>query len=262
MRKKEEKLGEIRKNKETLGGYEMKIIEYNKYSDIWIEFQDEYKVKIHTKYDEFKKGNIKNPYYPSVYGIGYLGQGKYKVSVNKKHTKAYTVWYSMLQRCYEPYYLNEHPTYRDCIVCKEWLCFQNFCEWFYKYYYECNGEKMCLDKDILIKGNKIYSPNTCIFVPERINSLIIKCDANRGKYPIGVNWHKATNKFSVQCRIVDKNNKKKQEYLGIYDTIEEAFKVYKNFKENYIKKIANEYKESIPKEVYDALYKYKVEIND
>ena len=80
-----------------------------------------------------------------VYNIGYLGQGKYKSRENGKSTKAYEVWKKMLQRCYDPYYINKYPSYIDCYVCDEWLCFQNFAKWFYKHYYECSGEKMCLD---------------------------------------------------------------------------------------------------------------------
>lgn len=258
----EERLGEIRKNKESLGGYTMQIIEYNRYKDIIVEFQDKHKTKIHTNYQAFLKGEVKNPFYPIVYGVGYLGEGKYKTSENGKKTDAYKVWYGMLQRCYDPYYLNKHPTYIDCYVCEEWHNFQNFAKWFHKHYYECNGEKMHLDKDILVKGNKIYSSDTCIFVPERINSLFTKCDRKRGKYPIGVSPHKLTNKLQAKCSILDKNDKNKTEFLGCYNTSKEAFLAYKQFKENYIKQVADEYKELIPNKLYDALYRYEVNIGD
>lgn len=196
-----------------------------------------------------------------VYNIGYLGQGKYKSRENGKSTKAYEVWKKMLQRCYDPYYINKYPSYIDCYVCDEWLCFQNFAKWFYKHYYECSGEKMCLDKDILIKGNKIYSPNTCVFVPERINTLFVKCNKTRGEYPIGVNFKKKINKFQARCSVL-KDNENKSIYLGVYPTVNEAFLAYKQYKENYIKQVADEYKDLIPTKLYDALYKYEVEIND
>ena len=257
LKQREERLGEVNYNtSDTL----MRIVEYNSATDIIIEFQDEYKAKIHTTYREFKKGGIKNPYHPCVLGVGYYGVGKYKSrGKDGKKTKAYKYWYYMLERCYDPYKLNKHPTYIDCYVCDEWLCFQNFCKWFYENYYEIDGEKMRLDKDILIKGNKVYSPDTCMIVPERINSLFVKCDKSRGEYPIGVNHHKLTNKLQVNC-----NTLEKYEYLGLFPLNKpfQAFTCYKNFKENYIKKIANEYKEFIPKKLYDALYKYEVEIND
>lgn len=250
------KIGETNVSNE---GYVMKIVEYNGVRNIIIEFQDEYRTKVHTNYQAFKKGQVKNPYYPSVCGIGYLGQGKYKVSVNKKQTKAYEYWRHMLTRCYDPYYLDKHPTYRDCIVCDEWLCFQNFAEWFYKHYYEIPNERMELDKDILIKGNKIYSSKTCCFVPQRINILYTKRQNYRGEYPIGVYYHKIKSVLEVWC-----NTLEKKKYLGSFslDRPFQAFTCYKNYKEDYVKKVADIYKDTIPKELYKALYKYEVEIND
>lgn len=263
LKQKQERLGEIRKNKKSLGGYEMKIIEYNKAIDIIVEFQDEYKTKVHTTYQNFKKGEVKNPYHPSVYGVGYYGQGRYESRANEKQTKAYKVWKSMLQRCYDPYYINREPAYIDVYVCEEWLNFQNFAKWFYKNYYECNNERMELDKDILIKGNKIYSPKTCIFVPKIINDLFIKNNRNRGKYPIGVieyydkKW--GYKRLGVKCNVLEG-----RDFLGYFsiDKPFQAFTCYKNYKENYIKKIADEYKDLIPKELYDAMYRYQVEIDD
>ena len=253
---KNERLGEINISNE---GYKMKIIKYNKYSDIVIEFQDKHKAKVHTEYKHFKKGQVKNPYHPSVYDVGYIGQGKYKVSVNRKQTKVYEHWRDMIKRCYDPYDLNKHPAYIDIYVCDEWLCFQNFAKWFYKNYYEIEGEKMQLDKDILVKNNKIYSPNTCVFVPQRINSLFVKQQRKRGEYPIGVSPHKSTNKLQVNC-----NTLEKYEYLGLFPLNKpfQAFMVYKNFKENYIKQVADKYKDLIPQKLYEALYRYEIEIND
>ena len=243
-------------------GYEMKIVEYKNANDIIIEFQDEYKTETHTDYKSFKKGEVKNPYHKSVFGVGYIGIGKYKSKRNGKLTKEYKYWQKMLQRCYDPYYLDRHLTYRDCMVCEEWLNFQNFAKWYETNYYEILNEKICLDKDILVKSNKIYSPETCIFVPNRINTLFIKSDAIRGEYPIGVSWHKKNNKFIAQCQILNKENNKKRINLGYYDSIEKAFLVYKNFKEKYIKEVADKYKELIPQRLYEAMYKYEIEIND
>ena len=243
-------------------GYEMKIIEYNNAHDIIVEFQDEYKAKIHTQYSNFKNGEVKNPFYPSIYGIGYIGIGKYKIKENGKITKAYKCWNSMFQRCYEPYTINKYPTYIDCYVCELWHCFQNFAKWYEENMYECNDEYMELDKDILCKGNKIYSPETCIIVPHRINSLFTKSNTRRGEFPIGVCWHKTSNKFMTSCSFLNENGKKKKKNLGIYNTVEEAFLTYKNFKEKYIKEIADEYKDLIPQKLYEAMYKYEIEIND
>ena len=122
---------------------------------------------------------------------------------------------------------------------------------------------MELDKDILYKNNKIYSPKTCIFVPQRINQLFIKQQRKRGTHSIGVSFTSDKTKLIVQCRI-NEGYGSKLEHLGRFPLSEpfHAFYTYKIFKENYIKQIADEYKSLIPQKLYDALYRYEVEIND
>lgn len=254
-KQKRERLG--KENYNTFGTL-MKIIEYNAYKDIWVEFQDEHKAKIHTEYQNFLRGNCKNPYDKTVCNIGYIGEGKYKSKINKKDTEPYKMWHHMIRRCYDTCQLNRRPTYTNCYVCKEWLNFQNFAKWYEENYYECNGEEMHLDKDILIKDNNVYSPSTCIVVPKRINCLFIKRQNDRGKYPIGVCYHNRDNVLEVWCC----NKECKQQYLGRFNNEKDAFNCYKQFKEGVIKQVADEYKDLIPKELYEALYKYEVEIND
>ena len=261
---KEERLGEVRKNKDSLGGYEMKIVEYYRGDNIIIEFQDEYKAKICSRYDQFENGSIKNPYHPSIYDVAYMGQGEYNsTNKNGKHTIEYEIWRDMIRRCYDPYWINNgNLTYKDSQVYKVWLNFQNFAKWYNENKY--GNEKLYLDKDILMKRNKIYSPETCVLVPKRINNLFTKNDINRGIYPIGVSYNKQHNKFYSSCSILDENGKKKKKSLGYYNTPEEAFLVYKNFKENYIKQVDDEYylQNKIPKKVYNALYNWIIEIDD
>ena len=237
-------------------GTKMKIVEYRKYSDITVEFQDEYKYKKKCSYKEFKNGKVKNPYDKEIFGIGYTGVGIYKISENKKLTKCYICWNNMLKRCYDPYYLNKRPTYRDCMVCEEWYNFQNFAKWYYDNYYEIEGERMCLDKDILVKGNKVYSPKTCVFTPNRINILFTKRNQIENDYPMGV--FPLREKIQVQC--CGLNDK----YLAIFEKheVRKAWLMYKLNKELVIQSIADEYKDLIPKKLYDAMYRYEVEIND
>lgn len=255
-KQKQERIGETNMSNE---GCEMKIVEYNKYSDIWIEFQDEHKARVHSSYKEFKNGTVKNPYYPSVCNIGYIGEGKYK---KKEYLLIYIVWRNMIHRCYDPYELNKHQTYIDCYVCEEWHNFQNFAKWWEENYYNCNNEMMCLDKDILYKKNNLYSPKTCIIAPERINKLFIKQQRKRGKYPIGV--HECYDKRCDYKYLSVRLSVGEMKYLGNFPLNRpfQAFTCYKNFKENYIKQVADEYKDLIPIELYEALYRYEVEIND
>ena len=255
--KNNNRIGERFRNRDELGGYEFVIIEYNNAKDLWVQFQDEHKSRVHTQYDKCLKGNVKNPYHTSVYGVGYLGQGKYKSTINSKNTKEYSEWKSMLQRGYDEKFHKKHHTYKDVIADEYFHNFQNYCKWREDNYYEIEGETMCLDKDILCKGNKIYAPDTCIFVPQRINTLFIKCDASRGEYPVGVHYDKQANKYVAFCQVENR-----PKYLGYYNTPEEAFQAYKEFKEQYIKQVADEYKDKIPQELYDAMYRYEIDIND
>ena len=163
----------------------MIIINYRKVKDIDVYFPKyDWTVK-GVQYYNFKKGNIKCPYEKRTYGICYLGEGKYKAWKNNKDTRVYKTWKSMLQRCYDEKLQEKYPTYKGCVVCDEWHNFQNFAKWYEDNYYEVCDEKMCLDKDILVKGNKIYSPETCIFVPQTINLLFNKNLNTRGDSVIG-----------------------------------------------------------------------------
>ena len=242
----------------TKEGYEIIIVKYNNNKDITIQFQDEYKTILeHREYKHCRDGSIKNPYHPSVQGVGFIGVGKYKSSINNKITDEYNEWQHMLKRGFNEELKKKYPTYKDVTVDKYFYNFQNYGLWREDNYYEIEGERMELDKDILYKGNKIYSPDTCIFVPNRINLLFIKCDGSRGDLPIGVCYCKRTNKYIALCQTLDD-----RKHLGYYNSPEEAFLAYKEFKEAYIKKVADGYKNRIPKELYDAMYKWEVEIND
>ena len=242
-------------------GSKMVIKEYrnNKNIDVYLPEYDW--VFEHAQYNQFKKGNIKCPYEPRYFGKGYLGEGKYKMSENGKLKKEFNIWYGMLQRCYDPEFHKRESTYKDCRVEEYLLNFQNMGEWIENNYYEIPGEQMCLDKDILCKGNKIYSRDTCIFVPKRINNLFTKSDKSRGKDPIGVDQLPSGN-YQVRCR----NGYGKQVYLGLYSTEEEAFNVYKQYKEKTIKETIDSYEGKIPEPFYSrlkiAMYNYKVDIDD
>ena len=258
MSKKINRVGEEGINK---FGSKMIIKEYRKYKDIDVYFPKYNWTVEHTQYTHFKNGNIKCPYEPRYYDKGYLGEGKYKVWENGKTTDEYNIWYNMLKRCYDPKCHKEYPTYKGCRVEDYLLNFQNMGEWIKENYYEIPGEKMCLDKDILCKGNKVYSRETCIFVPERINTLFVKRDNNRGKDPIGM-YQLSSGNYQVQCN----NEYGKYVYLGTYSTKEEAFQVYKEYKEKVIKKVIDSYEGKIPEPHYtrlkEVMYNYKVEIDD
>lgn len=245
-------------------GSKMIIIRYRMNRDIDVYFPEYNWTFKNTYYSVFKNGKIRCPYEKRYYGIGYIGEGKYKIhDKNGKLTKCYNTCHDMLKRCYDEKFHKNHPTYINCKVVKKWLNFQNFAEWYYDNYYEIEGQRMCLDKDIINKGNKIYSPENCIFAPEKINTLFVKRNNDRGEYPVGVYYNKRDKKFKTQCNVYDfEENKTKRKNLGLYNSSQQAFESYKEFKENHIKDVADYYKEQIPKKLYDAMYNYEIEIND
>lgn len=233
----------------------MKVVEYNLGKDIWVEFETGNRVN--TNWDHFIKGTVYNPYDKTVYKIGYAGEGRFKPSENRKNTPQYVTWHGMMKRCYSDKYLGKYPTYTGCSVCEEWLNFQNFAQWYEENYYQIDNEIMELDKDILIKNNKFYSPETCIFTPRKINGLFAKSTAIRGDLPIGVYYVDEIKPYRafIKCGGNSKN-------IGGFYTPEEAFNAYKEFKENYIKQLAVDYENKIPNVLYHALMNYVVEIND
>lgn len=258
-KKEEEKALRLFETNKNNDGCLMKIIEYNNSTDMVVEFQDKYKAKIHTRYTLFKKGAIRNPYHTSVYNIGIIGN-KYPIRIDGKIIKEYQTWHDMLQRCFTKTY----HTYEDVTCCDEWLLYENFYEWLHSqdnFNKWLNGNRWALDKDILVKGNKIYSPDTCCLVPQNINVLFVKRDKSRGGLPIGVSLPKGRNKYLAHSNC---GNCGKPIYLGYYDTINAAFLAYKKHKESIIQHVAEEeYSNSnITNKCYNAMMNYEVKITD
>lgn len=143
----------------------------------------------------------------------------------------YKTWKSMLARCYSANFQSANPSYRGCWVCDEWLYFMNFRMWMEKQ----DWEGLFLDKDIIVKGNKCYSPDTCIFVTRQVNSILIDRAADRGGCVVGVSWSKSNGKYCAKCSVDSK-----QVNLGFYDSEEEASFAYRVFKGNVVKVIAEQ----------------------
>ena len=163
------------------------------------------------------------------------------------------VWRGILRRCYGKHTRKTNLTYFGCTVCNEWLHFSNFKKWFDENYIE--GYE--IDKDILVKGNKVYSPDKCRFVPRFINTLLLNRRNDRGDSPIGSTfldgrYHVSINKYGKHYR------------LGSFDTPNEAFALYKSEKEKYIREVAESYfaQGKIDKDIYESLLHYNVNYND
>ena len=245
-------VGKILKSK-NFGDF--KILKCNDATNVEIQFlKTGYEMV--TQLGNIRNGKVKDPYSPSVYDIGIVGT-KYPSKVNGVKTKEYELWHSMLTRCYSDVYKKKQPTYEGCEVSDKFKSYEYFYEWCHKQI-GFNNKDWHLDKDLLVKGNKVYSESTCIFIPAEINQVLIKREALRGEYLIGVYWHNTKKAFKAQVS----TNKGKQEYLGLFNTELEAFNAYKDAKEAFIKEQANKWKSQIDIRAYNALMNYKVEITD
>ena len=195
-----------------------------------------------------------------VQGIGFKGND-YPAYDGKKALKEYSLWSDMLFRCTEKCCIG-FPTYIGVTCSDNFKYYSFFYEWCNKQVgfreKDKNGRAWHLDKDLLVKGNKVYSEDTCVFVPNRINNILSKRSTSYSKHPIGVYWCNRDKRFMSQCN----NWSGKQKRLGSFNTPQEAFLAYKTFKEALIKEVANEYKDRLDPRAYQALINYEVNIND
>lgn len=238
----------------TNEGYSIKVVECESFSRVRISFLGEDFCEKWVSAKEILNGRIKNPYHRGVRGVGFFGVGPYSSKLKEdsyKSTKEYVHWSSMLTRCYTETYQERFPTYIGCSVDEQWHNYQEFAEW-------CNwqvgfNEGYVLDKDILVKGNKVYSPETCVLVPPELNSLVVT-QINPGKnVPAGISFQTSYQKYIVSCAVDGKNKN-----LGRYKCPEEAFAVYKQFKENLIRERAEKYKDKMDIRAYHALTNYVI----
>ena len=224
------------------------VVNYTNYDDVTVKFVETgYETK--TRMDNLKLGKVKAYLHPSIYGKGILGEG-FKQSDSQSYS--FQLWKNMLKRCYSEVSFKKSPSYEQCLTSETFNHYQQFKTW-------CNQQLGFgntgweLDKDILVKGNKVYSEDTCCFVPKEINLLLVKHDKGRGNYSLGVDYHKSRKQFRARCS---------DKHLGWFNTEIEAFNAYKTAKEDYIKSLANKWKDQIDPRVYEALMNYQVEITD
>ena len=234
---------------------DFKVLKYNNKKNVEIQF-------VNTGYetaatlDNIRKGYVKDPYVPSVCGVGIVGT-KYPPTISGRNTKEYDLWYSMLRRCYSDSFKKKYPTYIGCEVSDDFKSYEYFYEWCQSQV-GFGNDGFHLDKDLLTKGNKIYSEDSCVFIPADVNLLLTKREVSRGESLIGVSWSKTYKAFVARvCK-----NKGKPEYLGYFKTELEAFNAYKTAKESFIKELAEKWKSQIDDRAYNALMSYTVDIDD
>lgn len=174
-----------------------------------------------------------------------LGTGK-----DRRVTRAGAYYAEMKRRCNSSLQIGKYKSYAGCTC--DFKDFQDFAEWAIIQI----GYGGQLDKDIIRKGNKIYSKDFCSFVPLELNNILTKCESSRGKQLIGISLD------LLRGYKVTLNHGDKKKHLGYFTNELDAFYCYKRNKEVFIKKQAHKWKDSLAPRTYEALVNYQVEITD
>jgi hypothetical protein len=203
-----------------------------------------------------RKAKMAVPDYKGLDGrwVRSTGRGK-----NQIYTRAGNIWRCVQTRCkLDGQYQKDRDTYKG--VRNEFIDFQHFAEWCQKQIGYSSDEVWQIDKDLLYKNCKVYSEGTCLFLPIQINNFLIQANMRRGKLPIGVKMEKkVTARYKAQCAPSGTDFKN---YIGNFDTPEEAFYAYKTRKECIAKILAERWKDKIDPRAYEALQNFTVNIND
>ena len=226
------------------------VVEYVNNRKVIVKFDSGYVTT--SEMGQLRRGDVKDKSLPNIKGVAY-NDYPYPVKINGKHIPEYRLWRNVIERCL----FSTQKAYADVTVAKGWLHFSKF----KKDIESMENSKMLsegwhLDKDILVKGNKIYSPETCCFVPKEVNSAFVGLK-NTTNLPLGVKFCKRNKKYASQIML-----EKKKVHLGYFKTPEEAFIVYKTEKERWLKAVAEKWKGVIADNVYQAIVNYEVSIND
>jgi hypothetical protein len=219
----------IKKNKQ---GTDMKIIKVISNDKLIIQFQDEHKFEKEVFWQNYKRGTVKNPYDKIILNRGYIGVGKYKSrDENNKITEQYNAWSNILLRCYSDKHRYLFESYPECEISEEWCNFQTLAEWYDENKYPVEG-RLHVDKDVLVKGNKIYSPDTCLLLPQRINMIFMEKPKTRDK-DLPNTIYRCSKGFQASY-----NGKS----LGVFETVDGAITAHDNMMRIHIKEVAEEYK--------------------
>lgn len=212
----------------TNEGYNIEIIEKSKGRLRRIVFLDDYKYEMIVCSTSILRGSISNPYHPSMRGVGFTGVGSHKCWENGRAPKKYSTWRNMFTRCHDEKYQMKKQNYIGNSICEEWNNYQNFGDWFDENFPKhIENLRMDLDKDLLQEGieNKIYSPKTCVFLPERINSFMTNKQKTNTTGEIGVCFSR--NRWTVSITDFDTG---KKIHIGSFDSKEEASLTYKKYR--------------------------------
>ena len=246
----------IGKEFETSHGGICKIISLTNRKNILVRFYNGYETV--CNYPNLLKGIVANPLHPKLYGVGFFGVGDYSAKINAEIHPYYDAWRGALRRSYDEKWHVKCPNYIGCQVDSRWHNYQHFCKWvetqvFFK------GYK--LDKDLLVKDNKIYGPDTCVFLPNELNCIIASHHTKREGVPNGV-YMIRNPKFRNKPWVANMSRRGEEgtpdfKCIGYFATPEEASIAYVSEKERYVRERANFWRDRISLKAYEALLKWK-----
>ena len=234
-------------------GLTCKVIKYVDLGNVLVEFESGQSYSVDMS--NLRRGSVRDRYGEKVCGVGINDV----VGSSTTHKDIRMLWKGILGRCYGK---DVTEAYKDCSICDRWIKLSNFITDIENM---PNFDKLfkqgwSLDKDILVKGNKVYSPETCCIVPNGVNQLFISQKQSRGDLPIGVIFNVRDRSFTGQLskRLTGGN----QRLSKNFKTAKEAFLFYKEAKESYIKTVANMYKDQLDFRCYEAMMNWVVEEDD
>ena len=186
-------------------------------------------------------------------------QQEYIPYITLKSNTAYSIWNGIYKRCYK-----DNDVYDGSFMCDLWRYDKDsFAEWWGSEYYECDGESMAVDKDLLFPGNKEYAPDKCCILPQTLNTMLSNCKKHKmGKWrsarmdlPLGVRYDSKMKMYYGEIKPYGHDVVIR---LSYWETPEEAFAEYKRHRQADILIMADKYKNKVPKKVYDALLRFEV----
>lgn len=243
----------------TKQGYTVRVTDYQDARHVLVIFDDLLQTKLTVESSQLRRGTLKNPNHPVFLGVGYMGQGKFKSKGRDgKFTFEYQHWSNMLTRCYSEKWKEKYPSYLPVSCCSDWHDFQGFAEWCGKQPIQHPGWH--LDKDLLLRGNKQYSPSVCVFLPQEVNKFVQKDKFNTKRdLPTGV-FESPDPKYKYYSQGSFGHIHKG--FIGYYSTVEDAFNAYKKLKEMQAKYLASKYRDILDHRVIDALFRYEVYMDE
>ena len=236
---------------ETYRGGFCTVIEYHRCDRVIVKFNDSFGYIANCTVNSLKRGNVKTPYYPIISGVGYIGVGKYLTNQFGKSTKEYDAWSGAMDRCYGLNRRTRNNSYIGCEVDSQWHNFQVFAECYCNH--ESYGKGYHLDKDLLVRGNKVYSAEDCCMLPKELNAAISLKPNKNSSLPIGVQELKGKYRSKIGS-----GSSGKTAHLGTFKTVEEASAVYVKAKEEYIHSLEEKWHGKIEEQAYQALMNWTV----